>query len=54
MGYWSESSRIVSFATPNLIFWVLIFDIVYITVERVVAGKARSVREWIEYAGRKE
>jgi len=30
MGYWSES-RIVSFANPVLIFWVLIFDMTYIT-----------------------
>ena len=50
MGYWSES-RIVSFANPVLIFWVLIFDMIYITVERVVSGKVRSVKEWIDYVG---
>ena len=51
MGYWSESSRIVSFATPVLIFWVLIFDMIYITVERIVTGKVKTVREWIDYVG---
>ena len=50
MGYWSES-RIVSFANPVLIFWVLIFDMIYITVERVVTGKVKSVKEWIDYVG---
>lgn len=50
MGYWSES-RIVSFANPVLIFWVLIFDMTYITVRRVVSGKVRTVKEWIDYVG---
>jgi UDP-GlcNAc:undecaprenyl-phosphate GlcNAc-1-phosphate transferase len=51
MGYWSENSRIVSFATPLLIFWVLIFDMIYITVERIVTGKVKTVRQWIDYVG---
>jgi UDP-GlcNAc:undecaprenyl-phosphate GlcNAc-1-phosphate transferase len=50
MGYWSES-RIVSFANPVLIFWVLIFDMIYITIERIVTGKVRTVKEWIDYVG---
>jgi UDP-GlcNAc:undecaprenyl-phosphate GlcNAc-1-phosphate transferase len=50
-GYWSENSRIISFATPVLIFWVLIFDMMYITVERILTGKVRTVKEWIEYVG---
>jgi UDP-GlcNAc:undecaprenyl-phosphate GlcNAc-1-phosphate transferase len=50
MGYWSES-RIVSFANPVLIFFVLIFDMIYITVERVLSGKVRTVKEWIDYVG---
>jgi len=50
MGYWSES-RIVSFANPVLIFWILIFDMTYITVERVVSGKVRTVKDWIDYVG---
>ena len=50
MGYWSES-RIVSFANPVLIFWILIFDMIFITVERVASGKVNSVKEWIDYVG---
>jgi len=50
MGYWSES-RIVSFANPVLIFWVLIFDMIYITVERIATGKVKTLRQWIDYVG---
>jgi UDP-GlcNAc:undecaprenyl-phosphate GlcNAc-1-phosphate transferase len=51
-GEWSDSNPIVSFAAPVLIFWVLIFDMTYITVERVVTGKVQSFREWIDYVGK--
>jgi UDP-GlcNAc:undecaprenyl-phosphate GlcNAc-1-phosphate transferase len=51
LGYWSDNSRIVSFANPVLIFWVLIFDMIYITVERIVSGKVGTVNEWIDYVG---
>ena len=51
-GEWSDSNPIVSFASPVLIFWVLIFDMSYITVERVVTGKVKSFREWIDYVGK--
>ena len=50
-GDWSDSSRIVSFSAPVLIFWVLIYDMAYITVERIVTGKVKSVKEWIDYVG---
>lgn len=50
-GYWADNRPIVSFATPILIFWILIFDMTYITIERVVTGKVRSVKEWIDYVG---
>lgn len=51
MGYWAHKNPVVSFSTPILIFWVLIFDMAYITVERVMTGKVKSVREWIDYVG---
>ena len=51
-GEWSDSNPIVSFAAPVLIFWVLIFDMSYITVERVFTGKVKSFREWIDYVGK--
>jgi UDP-GlcNAc:undecaprenyl-phosphate GlcNAc-1-phosphate transferase len=50
-GYWSDNGRIISFANPVLIFWVLIFDMIYITVERLLNGKVKTVKEWIDYVG---
>ncbi len=50
-GYWADNRPIVSFATPILIFWILIFDMTYITVERVVTGKVKTVKQWIDYVG---
>ena len=50
-GDWADSSRIVSFSAPVLIFWVLIYDMAYITVERIVTGKVKSLKEWIDYVG---
>jgi UDP-GlcNAc:undecaprenyl-phosphate GlcNAc-1-phosphate transferase len=51
VGYWSDRSRIVAFANPVLIFWVLIFDMMYITAERIITGKVSTVKEWIDYVG---
>jgi UDP-GlcNAc:undecaprenyl-phosphate GlcNAc-1-phosphate transferase len=50
-GYWAHNRPIVSFATPILIFWILIFDMTYITLERIFSGKVRTVKEWIDYVG---
>ena len=50
-GDWSDSSRIVSFSAPVLIFWVLIYDMAYITIERIMTGKVKSMKEWIDYVG---
>lgn len=51
IGDW-DSNPIVSFSAPVLIFWILIFDMAYITVERVLTGKVKNLREWIEYVGK--
>lgn len=51
-GKWSEQDPIVALASPLLIFWVLIFDMVHITVDRIITGKVRSFREWIDYVGK--
>ncbi len=48
---WADNNPIVSFVTPILIFWVLIYDMAYITVERIVTGKVKNFREWIDYVG---
>ena len=51
-GNWANHSPIVSFSNPLLIFGVLIYDMVHITVERVVTGKVHSVKEWLDYVGK--
>ena len=51
-GNWSLHNPIVSFAAPVLIFWILIFDMTYITVERILTGKVKSFKDWIEYVGK--
>jgi len=48
---WADNNPIVSFATPVLIFWVLIYDMAYISIERVVTGKVKSLQGWIDYVG---
>src|SRR5581483_6178678 len=51
-GNWADNNPIVSFSNPLLIFGVLIYDMIHITVERISTGKVGSVREWIEYVGK--
>lgn len=51
-GKWAEHNAVVALVSPLLIFWVLIFDMVYITVDRIYAGRVSTVREWLEYVGR--
>ena len=51
-GNWSLHNPIVSFAAPVLIFWILIFDMTYITVERILTGKVKCFKDWIEYVGK--
>lgn len=51
-GNWADSSPIVSFSNPLLIFGVLIYDMVHITVERVATGRVRSMKEWLDYVGK--
>jgi UDP-GlcNAc:undecaprenyl-phosphate GlcNAc-1-phosphate transferase len=51
-GNWADSDPIVSFSNPLLIFGVLIYDMIHITVERVATGKVKSVKEWLDYVGK--
>ncbi|MCS6294382.1 MAG: undecaprenyl/decaprenyl-phosphate alpha-N-acetylglucosaminyl 1-phosphate transferase [Nitrospira sp.] len=51
-GNWANHSPIVSFSNPLLIFGVLIYDMIHITVERVATGKVHSVKEWLDYVGK--
>ncbi len=48
---WADNNPIVSFATPILIFWVLIYDMAYISIERIITGKVKSFQGWIDYVG---
>ena len=51
-GDWAEGQPVVSLVSPVLIFWLLIFDMAHITCDRILTGKVRSFREWIEYVGK--
>lgn len=51
-GEWGEGNPIVALASPVLIFWVLIFDMVHITVDRILTGKVTGFKEWIDYVGK--
>jgi UDP-GlcNAc:undecaprenyl-phosphate/decaprenyl-phosphate GlcNAc-1-phosphate transferase len=48
---WADNNPIVSFATPVLIFWVLIYDMAYISIERIITGKVKNFQGWIDYVG---
>jgi UDP-GlcNAc:undecaprenyl-phosphate GlcNAc-1-phosphate transferase len=50
-GDWADLKPVVSIFSPLLIFWIFIFDMTYITIFRVVRGKTRTFRQWIEYVG---
>lgn len=50
-GNWADNNPIVSFSNPLLIFGVLIYDMIHVTVERIVTGKVSTVKEWIDYVG---
>lgn len=51
-GEWAHNDPVVSFSNPLLIFGVLVYDMIHITVERIVTGKVRSIKGWIDYVGR--
>lgn len=48
---WANLNSVVSIFSPLLIFWIFIFDMTHITLFRVLTGKTRTFREWIEYVG---
>jgi len=51
-GDWAEGQPVVALVSPILIFWIFIFDLVHITIERVLTGKVLNFKQWIEYVGR--
>jgi len=50
-GEWAVDNPVVALISPLLIFWVLIFDMVYITVDRILTGKVLTIKQWLEYVG---
>jgi UDP-GlcNAc:undecaprenyl-phosphate/decaprenyl-phosphate GlcNAc-1-phosphate transferase len=51
-GDWAHGRPIVSLSIPILIFGVLIYDMVYLTVERVHTGKVKTLKQYLEYVGK--
>jgi UDP-GlcNAc:undecaprenyl-phosphate GlcNAc-1-phosphate transferase len=51
-GDWAQGNAVVALVSPVLIFWILIFDMVHITVDRILTGKVKNFRQWIEYVGK--
>ena len=53
VGEWGGSgARTVDIVVPLLILGVPIFDITFITITRFADGRIRTLRDWLEYAGR--
>lgn len=52
MGGWSERGPAVALSVPLLILGVFVFDMLYITVSRIIKGKTRTVKEVLEYVGK--
>src|SRR4030065_2951924 len=51
IGEWSDNDPIVSFSTPLLIFGVLIYDMAYTNLSRIVTGKVKGLRELLAFTG---
>ena len=49
---WAEADPLAALATPILIFSVPIYDMVQTTLARIVSGRVRTFRQWIDYTGR--
>lgn len=52
MGDWSDDNTIKAYAAPLLIFSVMIFDMIYTTIARIMRGDVYSFKTWIEYVGK--
>ena len=52
MGNWADNDPIKAFSVPILILGVLIFDMIYTTVERILTRKVSNFREWLDYTGK--
>jgi len=50
-GEWSSRGPIIALGIPVLILGVLIFDMIYITISRILNGHVHNFREWLDYTG---
>ncbi|MBN1882217.1 MAG: undecaprenyl/decaprenyl-phosphate alpha-N-acetylglucosaminyl 1-phosphate transferase [Deltaproteobacteria bacterium] len=51
LGEWADNDPLVSFSTPLIIFGVLIYDMTYTTIARIISGKVKSFREMVAFVG---
>jgi UDP-GlcNAc:undecaprenyl-phosphate GlcNAc-1-phosphate transferase len=49
---WSEMRLLPSLAAPVLIFAVVIYDMAYINLRRIIMGEVSTIRELMEYTGK--
>ena len=52
MGTYSQSDNVAGLFIPLLILSIVIYDVIFITIDRIRTGVVTNVREWIEYTGR--
>ncbi len=52
MGEWARNDPLIALCTPILILAVPLFDIAFVAVNRVIAGKVGSLHEWLAYVGK--
>jgi UDP-GlcNAc:undecaprenyl-phosphate GlcNAc-1-phosphate transferase len=52
MGGWAENNPKVALSLPILVLGIFIFDMTYITIARILNGRVKTFKEWIEYTGK--
>lgn len=51
-GSWARNNPLVSFFIPIMVLSVPIYDMIFTTVARILSGRVRSFRGWLEYTGK--
>jgi UDP-GlcNAc:undecaprenyl-phosphate GlcNAc-1-phosphate transferase len=51
IGEWSDNDPLVSFSTPLLIFGILIYDMTYTNLSRIVTGRVKGFRDLLAFTG---
>ncbi|UCC38725.1 MAG: undecaprenyl/decaprenyl-phosphate alpha-N-acetylglucosaminyl 1-phosphate transferase [Candidatus Aminicenantes bacterium] len=52
MGGWAEKNPKVALSFPILVLSIFIFDMIYITAARILDGRVKTFKEWIEFTGK--